>query len=203
MSFSSFKNSKLIFESFRKFVNEQDEVDLLAGEEEEVFEMPPEPERTTYGSQEEYTAAKEKAIDDQTKSDQEAEAARLARRAAADKRSQETDVIVPDDVSTDIKTTGPDALSRATKVYLSSRDPEQSYGADSESTGILTTLFKLKKEDPEAHSAFARTVQKGKDEMGGVVYSFIPQEKPTDLQLIVCQTDPFMLHYNMRGFTFE
>ena len=74
MSFSSFKNSKLIFESFRKFVNEQDEVDLLAGEEEEVFEMPPEPERTTYGSQEEYTAAKEKAIDDQTKSDQEAEA---------------------------------------------------------------------------------------------------------------------------------
>tara|TARA_R110000824_G_scaffold85701_1_gene212746 strand:+ start:215 stop:760 length:546 start_codon:yes stop_codon:yes gene_type:complete len=181
MSFSSFKNSKLIFESFRKFVNEQDEVDLLAGEEEEVFEMPPEPERTTYGSQEEYTAAKEKAIDDQTKSDQEAEAARLARRAAADKRSQETDVIVPDDVSTDIKTTGPDALSRATKVYLSSRDPEQSYGADSESTGILTTLFKLKKEDPEAHSAFARTVQKGKDEMGGVVYSFIPQEKPTDL----------------------
>tara|TARA_R110000822_G_scaffold100553_1_gene226276 strand:- start:201 stop:719 length:519 start_codon:yes stop_codon:yes gene_type:complete len=171
MSFSSFKNSKLIFESFRKFVNEQDEVDLLAGEEEEVFEMPPEPERPTYGSQEEYTAAADAAESSLAVSDQEAETARLARKAAADKRSEETDVLIPDELDTSFETANPDALSRATTAYMAIGSPGNA------GLSIPIALADLYNSgDKEAYRLLKSKVRQ--DESG--MYGFIPQEKPTD-----------------------
>ena len=172
MSFSSFKNSKLIFESFRKFVNEQDEVDLLAGEEEEVFEMPPEPERTTYGSQEEYTAAADAAESSLAAADQEAEVARLARKAAADERSKETDVLIPDELNTSFEAATPDALSRAATAYMAIGAPGNA------GLSIPIALADLYNSgDKEAYRLLKSKVQQ--DENG--MYGFIPQEKPTDL----------------------
>jgi len=180
MSFSSFKENKLLFENFRKFVNEQDEVDLLAGEEEEGFEMSPETEQPTYGSQEEYTAAADAAESSLAASGQEAETARLARKAAADKRSQETDVLIPDDEApVDVEVAGPDTLTRVTNAYLDARSGAAGGGrAGDEGSGIQQAIINLETSgDKDALRLLMSNVQQGVDGK----YSFIKKEKPTEL----------------------
>jgi hypothetical protein len=70
-------------------VDEQDEVDLLSGEEEVSFELPAEVERTTYGSQKEYTAAADAARGAPTTTNQEPVAV-VAVNRAPEKKVRET-----------------------------------------------------------------------------------------------------------------
>ena len=175
MSFSSFKENKLLFENFRKFVNEE-----IVPEDEPPLEIQPEPERTTYGSQEEYSSASKA---EQTAQDKAAEARAILdaeRESKADVTQPAIDVmggISPDDEgSTSIETSGPDALTRAGQAYAQARREGLGMGEVDEHTGIQVALLNLQDTDTDAYNELMSKVQQGEDGK----YSFKEQEKPTD-----------------------
>ena len=168
MSFSSFKDTKLIFESFRKFTNEAEEDGSITFDDDDDFDIDiPEPSEP----REPVT----RAALDAAEAEREQKAAELAARRAAraSKRQAEMDAAFPDD---DNDGTLPDeqAASPQQKVQRAYIAARRSLGREgTESSGIARAMTMLA-DDPAALEALKAMVS-GDEDTG---YRFVDVAKP-------------------------
>jgi len=169
MSFSSFKDTKLIFESFRKFTNEAEGDGSITFDDDEDIDIPQATARPNR-SQAQHTAAAAAAT---TARDQQAAQVAARRAARASKEQAEMDAAFPETTGPDIprqQTASPQ--QRVQRAYLNARRS----GAGDESSGIARAMMDLQG-DEEALNVFKAMVSG--DETSG--YSFVRKTKPQAL----------------------
>ena len=165
MSFSSFKDTKLIFESFRKFTNEAERDDFLSDDDDFDIDIP-EPSAPR--------APVTRAALDAAEAEREQKAAELAdkRKAIAGRERAEMDAAFPDKplgTLPDEQAASPQ--QRVQREYLNARRS----GAGDESSGIARAMMDLQG-DEEALNVFKAMVSG--DETSG--YSFVRKTRPQD-----------------------
>ena len=168
MSFSSFKDTKLIFESFRKFTNEAEGDGSITFDDDEDIDIPQATARPNR-SQAQHTAAAAAAT---TARDQQAAQVAARRAARASKEQAEMDAAFPETTGPDIprqQTASPQ--QRVQRAYLNARRS----GAGDESSGIARAMMDLQG-DEEALNVFKAMVSG--DETSG--YSFVRKTRPQD-----------------------
>ena len=164
MSFSSFKDHKLIFENFRKFVNE--------GEEEDADIVIPEPTAAPpKRTQAQHSAAAAAA---ETGRDQQAADLAAKRAARASREQAEMGAAFPEEDPTafDIPAQQTSPQQRVQQAYISAR---KSGKADGMSSGIALAMADLKN-DPEALDTLTSMVSG--DPASG--YKFVGKGRPQD-----------------------